>query len=934
MISHEPIGIRECTESDSYHLAQFYNKYQYGPVRYGYPLTEKDIKQLFQERKINLYLAAEYKGDIIGTLLFSNLSSQRAAEPDAAWAGYFLIHPEFRSGSIPDKFFTYAIRKLIQQGIRYIDTEVNPEDKLAMSLYKRVGLYQTSRSYINYDGYLNLRSYLPYLIRYFVEAFQPPDREALVSRGWKTIKPVQSMRNLNSNAIVENGIETVKYSIDLGSREANGWIDVKSQKMTKVQTKHVFFTSYIKEGNNLAAGQEVHVHYVFQHHFKEAVTADISAFLGQQAISETTQSFDPDQLYEWEDVVQLTDTFDGELVTTLKTKDFQLELFFGVTIKASLEVYVKEAPKLVSGKETVYPVIVKNNSGESLIYRLQVQSDNPEVLEAAVLKPVEEFVVESGAKVTHELQLNARKNGVANLLISAAGRQHNDSDTVSIPVPVHTYGHCNSYEDEQHLILESMYLSAKVNKKTGCLYLYDFKTGQQLAQEAWPDLDYPFCNAVKEPKLNDLTWGKDSEDRIHIFHRRTGLKRHISFFSEKTLKIEDDAESGERIKIYPWCMLYAAQMTVPLKTQDIKFPMIYGEKPFSLHDFEYVDGFDLPAQSEEYRMNYTVFEDQNVTLGMMWEGAVERVLYGLRWMPALVFTKGPNDKYISKTHYYTVEEKVGEVYANIVESKNVLAPFAGPDVVRADEKIITTKEEQHYIIQNNRFAIKIGKQQGAITYVAYQGKEIGKAKPALEGCFFLPGFMIPDNIPYSFNDKGLVFQSMAEHPRVKDVQTADKYVNGHVLKLLSCDMGAWQVEYLASYHLPVLQVNMKKNKDDKHFVFHFFWGRQGKSSIKKMYGWQNGKQLVILPKNQNRKIYADSKMTIEFVNGLFVTIFVTSANTKMAVYEWFKKGIQVGLFTCEEGENLQFHFVVGETMQESLSFSQMLLEELEESHDE
>lgn len=928
MISNEPIGIRECTESDSYRLAQFYNKYQYGPVQYGYPLTEQDIKQLFQERKINLYLAAEYKGDIIATLLFSNLSSQRAAEPDATWAGYFLIHPEFRSGSIPDKFFTYAIRRLIQQGIQYIDTEVNPEDKLAMSLYKRVGLYQTSRSYINYDGYLNLRSYLPYLIRYFLQAFQPADQEALVSRGWKTVKPVQSMRNLNSNAILENGIETVKYSIDLGSREVNGWIDVKSQKMTKVKTKHVFFTSCIKEGNDLTAGQEVYVRYVFQHHFKEAVTAGISAFLGKQTISETNRSFYPDQLYEWEDVVQLTETFEGELVTKLNTKDFQLDIFFGVTVKAPLEVYVKEPPKLLSGKESICPVTVKNNSGENLMYTLQVQSDNPKVLDAAVLEPAEEFVVESGSKVMHELELNARTKGVANLLISAEGRQNNDSDKASIQVPVHTNGHCNTYEDDQHLILESMYISAKVNKKTGCMYLYDFKTGQLLAQEAWPDLDYPFCNGVKEPKLNDLIWVKHSEDSVHIFHQQTGLKRHISFFSEKTLKIEDYAESGERIKIYPWCMLYAAQMTVPLKTQDIKFPMIYGEKPFSLHDFEYVNGFDLPAQNEEYRMNYTVFEEQNKTVGMMWEGTAERVLYGLRWMPALIFGKGPNDKYMSKTHYYTVEEKVEEVYANIVKSKHVPALPSGAAAIWVEEKIIHTEEEQHYIIQNNRFDIKIGKRQGAITNVAYKDKEIGKAKPSLDGCIFLPGLMIPDNIPYSFNDKGLVFQSMSEHPRVQDIQITDKNLKGHVLKLLSCDMGTWQVEYLTGYPLPVLQVNMKKTKDDKHFVFHFFWGRQGKSYIKKMYGWQNGKQIVILPKNQNRKIYLDSKMTIELANRLYVTIFVTSSNTKLAVYEWFKKGIQIGLFTCEEGENLQFHFAVGETLQESIYFSQMLLYKL------
>ncbi|MDT2240312.1 hypothetical protein P7H22_08175 [Paenibacillus larvae] len=119
-------------------------------------------------------------------------------------------------------------------------------------------------------------------------------------------------------------------------------------------------------------------------------------------------------------------------------------------------------------------------------------------------------------------------------------------------------------------------------------------------------------------------------------------------------------------------------------------------------------------------------------------------------------------------------------------------------------------------------------------------------------------------------------------------------------------MGTWQVEYLTGYPLPVLQVNMKKTKDDKHFVFHFFWGRQGKSYIKKMYGWQNGKQIVILPKNQNRKIYLDSKMTIELANRLYVTIFVTSSNTKLAVYEWFKKGIQIGLFTCEEGKICNF----------------------------
>lgn len=192
MIHGIDVQVRECTEADSEKLAHFYNKYQYGPIKYGYPLNKQDIKQLFRERKIQLYLIAEYENEIIATLLFSSLSGQRAAVSDGTWAGFFLIHPEFRSGNIPDKLFAYAIKNLIQQDIKYIDTEVNPDDKVAMALYKRVGLYQTSRSYIDYDGYLNLRSYLPYVISYLLDAFKPiiskSDQDIWLSRGWKTVR--------------------------------------------------------------------------------------------------------------------------------------------------------------------------------------------------------------------------------------------------------------------------------------------------------------------------------------------------------------------------------------------------------------------------------------------------------------------------------------------------------------------------------------------------------------------------------------------------------------------------------------------------------------------------------------------------------------------------------------------------------------------------
>lgn len=89
MIHGIDVQVRECTEADSEKLAQFYNKYQYGPIKHGYPLNKQDIKQLFRERKIQLYLIAEYENEIIASLLFSSLSGQRAATPDGTWAGFF-----------------------------------------------------------------------------------------------------------------------------------------------------------------------------------------------------------------------------------------------------------------------------------------------------------------------------------------------------------------------------------------------------------------------------------------------------------------------------------------------------------------------------------------------------------------------------------------------------------------------------------------------------------------------------------------------------------------------------------------------------------------------------------------------------------------------------------------------------------------------------
>ncbi|HDR8160411.1 TPA: GNAT family N-acetyltransferase [Bacillus cereus] len=1034
MIHGIDVQVRECTEADSEKLAHFYNKYQYGPIKYGYPLNKQDIKQLFRERKIQLYLIAEYENEIIASLLFSSLSGQRAAIPDGTWAGFFLIHPEFRSGNIPDKLFAYAIKNLIQQDIKYIDTEVNPEDKVAMALYKRVGLYQTSRSYIDYDGYLNLRSYLPYVINYLLDAFKPiiskSDQDIWLARGWKTVRGLKSLRSIQSNAITRNGIEVVKYAINLGAKDVNCWVDIKSEKITEVETEQVRFTSYILEGNNLIVGEKIRICYVYEHHFPNPIETSITSTIGDDYLIDFKKTFYPNKKYEWEEVITVNRKIEGELVTKLKAKELELIVHFGVTIANPLEVNVANYPKLINGKESACIVNVKNNTLDRLIYKLLIQQGNSKILDFKPLVKHQICILEPGEIKQHPILLNPKKIGITNMTISAVSHQNKSIGDLKTIIPIHAHGKNHVYETEEHLVLENMYITVQISKSTGCLYIYDLRRQQLLVKEAWPDLDYPFLNAVKEPKVNELSWAIKSDSCFEIIHKATRLKRSIRFLSDKIVEIKDFAQEGKYIKIYPWCMLYDAKMTVPLKSGLVSKPMVYGEYPYALHDYEFVNQFDLPSHPNMYERNYTLFESQNINIGFIWKGNIERIQFGLRWMPAVIFTRNDKEKCITKTHYYTLcsrdsKDEVEEIYNDItshtsnLKSNKILYSietdqfhiinengefhihgslknlfpsilkgkltlffpqipyvqhlfiqdidsisnfdfeFSGKvNCSKAHYAIITYQDEfnrsaitkkiylfpkgrnkltysekkQEYLVQNNVLNIKIkASQDSKIIEFMYKNKEILKERSVLNSYNFLPGLMIPTvqsctpDCREDLSINSIHLKNSANSVVVKE-NTYREFIHQ-----IFCQSNESKVGYTTVFDLPILQVQMKNLQKEKMkaSVFHLFWEKKGKTKIKKIYYWQNGEQNTLLPNDKQRKIYVDNKVILELSNGLYVSILALSHNTKCFIYEWPKKGIQIGIYDNQNefyDADIRFNIAVGETLLDSEYFSQILLE--------
>ncbi|MDY0853966.1 GNAT family N-acetyltransferase [Bacillus thuringiensis] len=1034
MIHGMDVQVRECTEADSEKLAQFYNKYQYGPIKHGYPLNKQDIKQLFRERKIQLYLIAEYENEIIASLLFSSLSGQRAATPDGTWAGFFLIHPEFRSGNIPDKLFAYAIKNLIQQDIKYIDTEVNPEDKVAMALYKRVGLYQTSRSYIDYDGYLNLRSYLPYVINYLLDAFKPiiskSDQDIWLSRGWKTVRGLKSLRSIQSNAITRNGIEVVKYAINLGAKDVNCWVDIKSEKITEVETEQVRFTSYILEGNNLIVGEKIRICYVYEHHFPNPIETSITSTIGDDYLIDFKKTFYPNKKYEWEEVITVNKKIEGELVTKLKAKELELIVHFGVTIANPLEVNVANYPKLINGKESACIVNVKNNTLDRLIYKLLIQQGNSKILDFKPLVKHQICVLEPGEIKQHPILLSPKKIGITNMTFSAVSHQNKSIGDLKTIIPIHAHGKNHVYETEEHLVLENMYITVQISKSTGCLYIYDLRKQQLLVKEAWPDLDYPFLNAVKEPKVNELSWAIKSDSCFEIIHKATRLKRSIRFLSDKIVQIKDFAQEGKYIKIYPWCMLYDAKMTVPLKSGLVSKPMVYGEYPYALHDYEFVNQFDLPSHPDMYERNYTLFESQNINIGFIWKGNIERILFGLRWMPAVIFTRNDKEKCITKTHYYTLcsrdsKDEVEEIYNDITSHTSKFITNKIPYSIETDQfhiinengefyiygslknlfssilkgkltlvfpqipyeqhlfiqdidsisnfdfefngkvkwskahyatltyqddlngntitkniylfpkgrnELTYNEKKQEYLVQNNVLDIMIKVNQSSkISEFMYKDKEILKGKSASNSYNFLPGLMIP-TVQSCTSDcrEDLSINSIHLKNSANSVVVKENTYREFIHQIF-CQSNESKVGYTTVFDLPILQVQMKNLQKEKMkaSVFHLFWEKKGKTKIKKIYYWQNGEQNTLIPNDKQRKIYLDKKVILELSNGLYVSILALSNNTKCFIYEWPKKGIQIGIYDNQNefyDADIRFNIAVGETLLDSEYFSQILLE--------
>ncbi|MGA3880296.1 hypothetical protein AB0R87_12190 [Bacillus pumilus] len=634
MNDNKKFHIRECTVYDARELADFYNRLKYGPVNHGYLLNEKNMKQMIEEVDIILYLCVVHEQQIIGTMLFSKMSGQRAATEKSVWGSKFVIADGFRNGPLPALFFSTSIEMLVEKGFETIEVEVDPNNVNALPLYKRVGFIRSRSNQVDYDGYLCLKSYLPYIISYLKDGYKVEKLDQnIMEKGWKGLELSKNLRSSKIDTIQLNGMEAAEYRMKFGEEIISCWVDVLSNKVAKFEDTRFMFQQYIKEGQHVIVGQLVTLVYEFENKLTQTILVHLKTefqernkLLFQKRRWLVKQG---EKIYIEIPVVVGNSSKKG-LQTNIKFGPCSFDFEYGIYLKDRLELKIHD-DVLVDTESYNSILIVKNNQQDTTSVKIDLVNKTGKESKKVVIAP--------NATENLTLPLPKYKKGNYKVKVTAKNNQQlllKETHHIHVIDPFEII--CKDNAD--FIILENIDLQLKIDKHSGTLKCFHKLLNRDVLIEAWPDINTPYKNGLREHKKKDIDVFVNKRNEIYLAEKKQDkiiLIRKITLKSEEVIKVEDYLLESGTIKLNPWCLMQGSTMYIPLKEGILKEKQIEESFPFLIHDYEFKKDMDLPTNPSSYSMPWSVFEMKEISLGFMWEGHVKNINYGLSWMPALSF---------------------------------------------------------------------------------------------------------------------------------------------------------------------------------------------------------------------------------------------------------------------------------------------------------
>lgn len=249
MLNNTDIIIRPFVESDAQDIAKFYNRYKYGVAQYGYQLTSEDILTLMKRLgTISRILA--FDGDrLIATVSFDKTRGQKSIGEKAVMGGSLLLDPQYRGSFIVPQMYGEGLKILVNMGIDKICSEVWTDNKNAYYLNRRMGFCWTSKSYINYNDFIELYNFMPKILRYLFGIFRkyvPIElRDFDFESSWRIICGDKDLKCFGRNSTFWRDMEVVEYNFN--TRFFGGIrckIDVEKENIVFLETQQYILEKY------------------------------------------------------------------------------------------------------------------------------------------------------------------------------------------------------------------------------------------------------------------------------------------------------------------------------------------------------------------------------------------------------------------------------------------------------------------------------------------------------------------------------------------------------------------------------------------------------------------------------------------------------------------------------------------------------------------
>ncbi|WP_314451356.1 GNAT family N-acetyltransferase [uncultured Microbacterium sp.] len=223
-----PADIRELAgEDDLDAVADFFARSGYGPP--GRPVTGAELGRVFRERGVRLFLVAEDRGRIVGTIGYAVMSGRRVAPPGHLFAGMFVIAPHHRAGMLAGRLFTESFERLVASGVRGLRVEVDPANSRAFPLYVRVGFRALDGMTPDEEGYVELVSVLPGVTADLLSngVAWTGGSVSGSSRNWRSIRSARAQSVDSGIVRLAGGAHALRYDFELPGKliSATGRVD-------------------------------------------------------------------------------------------------------------------------------------------------------------------------------------------------------------------------------------------------------------------------------------------------------------------------------------------------------------------------------------------------------------------------------------------------------------------------------------------------------------------------------------------------------------------------------------------------------------------------------------------------------------------------------------------------------------------------------------